>query len=80
MDVKPPADVPEGGKRSADPVWSGSPAFFAVWQGYLAAGAGDLAGDAKARLGTGVLLDALAPDRQPARPGGLVRGGRLSSP
>jgi len=69
MDVRPPARVPEGGKRSADPAWSENPAFCAVRQGYLAASqlvsdplapwAGDLAGDAGARLATGFLLDAL---------------------
>ena len=58
MDVKPPVHVPEGDKRFADPTWSENPAFFAVRQGYLAAsqlvsdvlaaGAGDLAGDARA--------------------------------
>jgi hypothetical protein len=71
MDVKPPVHVPEGDKRFADPAWRENPAFFAVRQGYLAApqlvsdllaaGAGDLAGDARARLATGFLLDALAP-------------------
>ena len=82
MDVKPPVRVPEGGKRFADPAWSENPAFFAVRQGYLAAshlvsdllaaGAGDLAGDARARLATGFLLDALAPAsaaRPARRPG-----------
>ncbi len=61
MDEKPPADVPEGDKRFAGPAWSENPAFFAVRQGYLAARAADLAGDVKARLATGFLLDALAP-------------------
>ena len=75
--------MPEGDeKRFADPTWSENPAFFAVRQGYLAAsqlvsdllaaGAGDLAGDAKARLATGFLLDALAPapaTRPARRPG-----------
>jgi len=89
MDVKPPGHVPEGDKRFADPTWSENPAFFAV-QGYLAAsqlvsdllaaGAGDLAGDARARLAIGFLLDALARHRQPARPEGLRRGGRLRRP
>jgi polyhydroxyalkanoate synthase len=72
MDVKPPVHVPEGDKRFADPAWSENPAFFAVRQGYLAARAGDLAGDAKARLATGFLLDALAPEsstRPARRPG-----------
>ena len=90
MDVKPPVHVPEGDKRFADPAWRENPAFFAVRQGYLAApqlvsdllaaGAGDLAGDARARLATGFLLDALAPApaARPAR--GLVRGGRLRRP
>ncbi len=81
MDVKPPGHVPEGDKRFADPTWSENPAFFAV-QGYLAAsqlvsdllaaGAGDLAGDARARLAAGFLLDALAPapaTRPARRPG-----------
>ena len=82
MDVKPPVRVPEGDKRFADPAWSENPAFFAVRQGYLvasqlvsdllAAGAGDLARDARARLATGFLLDALAPAsaaRPARRPG-----------
>jgi hypothetical protein len=72
MDVKPPVDVPEGDKRFADPACSESPAFLAVRRGYLAARAGDLAGDAKARLGTGFLLAALAPEsstRPARRPG-----------
>ena len=90
MDVKPPVRVPEGDKRFADPAWRQNPAFFAVRQGYLAAsqlvsdllaaGAGDLAGDARARLATGFLLDALARHQRPARPEGLVRGGRLAGP
>ncbi|HEY6313006.1 MAG TPA: alpha/beta fold hydrolase [Streptosporangiaceae bacterium] len=71
LDAKPPVPVPDGDKRFADPTWSGNPAFFAVRQGYmaasrlvsdlLAAGAGDAVDDAKARLATGFLLDALAP-------------------
>ena len=72
MDVKPPVHVPEGDKRFADPAWSGNPAFFAVRQGYLAARAGGLVGDAKARPATGFLLDALAPEsstRPARRPG-----------
>jgi hypothetical protein len=69
MGVKPPVHVPEGDKPFADSTWSENPAF-AVRQGYLAAsqlvsdllaaGAGDLAGDAETRLATGFLLDALA--------------------
>ena len=65
-EVRPPVRMPEGDeKRFADPRWSENPAFFAVRQGYLAAsqlvsdllaaGAGDLAGDAKARLANGFL-------------------------
>ena len=72
MDVKPPVHVPEDDKRFADPAWGENPAFFAVRQGYLAARAGDLAGDAKARLATDFLLDALAPEsstRPARRPG-----------
>ena len=71
LDLKPPVHVPEGDKRFADPTWSENPAFFALRQGYLAgsqltsdllaAGAGDGTDDAKARLATGFLLDALAP-------------------
>jgi polyhydroxyalkanoate synthase len=71
LDLKPPVYVPEGDKRFADPTWSENPAFFAMRQGYLAAsqltsdllaaGAGDGVDDAKARLATGFLLDALAP-------------------
>jgi polyhydroxyalkanoate synthase subunit PhaC len=71
LDAKPPVPMPEGDKRFADLTWSGNPAFFAVRQGYLAAsrlvsdllaaGAGDAVDDAKARIATGFLLDALAP-------------------
>ncbi|HEV2931661.1 MAG TPA: alpha/beta fold hydrolase [Streptosporangiaceae bacterium] len=71
LDAEPPVPVPEGDKRFADPAWSQNPAFFAVRQGYLAAsqlmsdlleaGAGDAVDDAKARLATGFLLDAVAP-------------------
>jgi hypothetical protein len=77
MDVKPPVQAVEGGKRSADPAWRKNPAFFAVRRGYLAtsqlvsgllaAGAGDPVGDPRARLAAGLLLDALAP-AAPARP------------
>ena len=71
LEAEPPVPVPEGDKRFADPAWSQNPAFFAVRQGYLAAsqlmsdllaaGAGDAVDDAKARVATGFLLDALAP-------------------
>jgi polyhydroxyalkanoate synthase len=71
LDLKPPVDVPETDKRFADPTWTENPAFFALRQGYLAAsqltqdllaaGAADAVDDAKARLATGFLLDALAP-------------------
>jgi polyhydroxyalkanoate synthase subunit PhaC len=71
MDVPPPVPVPEGDKRFADRTWSDNPAFFALRQGYLAAsrladdllaaGSGEAMEDAKAKLATGFLLDALAP-------------------
>jgi polyhydroxyalkanoate synthase subunit PhaC len=71
MNVAPPVAVPEGDKRFADRTWSDNPAFFAIRQGYLAAsrlteelldaGSGDAMDDAKAKLWTGFLLDALAP-------------------
>ena len=71
MNVAPPVEVPEGDKRFADRTWSDNPAFFALRQGYLAAsrlagelldaGSGDAMDDAKAKLATGFLLDALAP-------------------
>jgi polyhydroxyalkanoate synthase subunit PhaC len=71
LDVQPPVHVPEGDKRFADRTWTDNPAFFALRQGYLAAsrlatdvlgaGAGNAMDDAKARLATGFLLDALAP-------------------
>ncbi len=71
MKVAPVVAVPEGDKRFADRTWTDNPAFFAIRQGYLAAsrladelldaGAGDATDDAKARLMTGFLLDALAP-------------------
>ena len=71
MNVAPPVAVPEGDKRFADRTWTDNPAFFALRQGYLAAsqladellgaGSGDALDDAKAKLATGFLLDALAP-------------------
>ena len=71
MKVAPVVAVPEGDKRFADRTWTDNPAFFALRQGYLAAsrlteelldaGSGDAMDDAKARLWTGFLLDAVAP-------------------
>jgi polyhydroxyalkanoate synthase len=70
MDAPPPVPVTDD-KRFADPTWQDNPAFFALRQAYLAsrrladdvlaAGAGDDMADAKAKLATGFLLDALAP-------------------
>jgi polyhydroxyalkanoate synthase subunit PhaC len=67
----PPVPVPEGDKRFADRTWTDNPAFFTIRQYYLAAsrladelldaGSGDAMDDAKAKLMTGFLLDALAP-------------------
>jgi polyhydroxyalkanoate synthase len=67
----PPVPVPDGDKRFADKTWTDNPAFFAIRQAHLAtsrlmndlleAGAGDAIADAKARLVTDFLLDALAP-------------------
>ena len=73
-EASPP--VPAGDdKRFADRTWAGNPAFFALWQGYLAAarlsrdvlaaGAGDTVADAKAGLAAGFVLDALAPTNFP---------------
>jgi polyhydroxyalkanoate synthase len=69
-DAPPPVPAAED-KRFADRTWQDNPAFFAVQQAYLAsrrladdvlaAGAGDAVADAKAKLATGFLLDALAP-------------------
>jgi len=69
-EVEPPVPVSKD-KRFADPTWSDNPAFFALRQAYLAAsqlvtdtlaaGGGDAADDAKAKLAVGFLLDALAP-------------------
>ena len=69
--VPPVVAVPEGDKRFADRTWTDNPAFFALRQGYLAAsrladelldaGSGDATDDAKAKLMTRFLLDALAP-------------------
>jgi len=85
MDVKAPVHVPEGDRRFAHPRWGENPAFFAVRQGYLAASqlvsnllaarAGGPVGDARARLATGFLLDALAPtsSARPARRPGTRR-------
>ena len=71
MKVPPVVAVPEGDKRFADRTWTDNPAFFALRQGYLAAsrladelldaGSGDATDDAKAKLMTRFLLDALAP-------------------
>ena len=71
MKVAPVVAVPEGDKRFADRTWTDNPAFFALRQGYLAAsrlteelldaGSGDAMDDAKAKLWTGFLLDAVAP-------------------
>src|SRR6266705_2234449 len=70
MDAPPPVPVTND-KRFADRTWQDNPAFFALRQAYLAsrrlaedvlaAGAGDTEADAKAKLATGFLLDALAP-------------------
>jgi polyhydroxyalkanoate synthase len=70
LDTAPPVPVPDD-KRFADRTWHDNPAFFALRQAYLAsgrladdvlaAGAGDAVADAKAKLATGFLLDALAP-------------------
>jgi len=58
-------------RRFADPAWQGNPAFFALGQAYLAAvqftndllaaGRGDAAADAKARLAADLVLAGLAP-------------------
>lgn len=70
LEAAPPVPV-EVDKRFADRTWTDNPVFFAVRQAYLAsrrladdllaAGAGDAVADAKAKLATGFLLDALAP-------------------
>ena len=70
-DTPPQVPVPEDDKRFADRTWSDNPAFFTLRQGYLAAsqlvadvlaaGSGDAVDDAKARLATAFVLDALAP-------------------
>lgn len=83
MDVQP-VHVPERDKRFPDPTWSKNPAFFAAQHGYLAAShlVSDLSATWSATPGPG-----LPPGwtrsrrhRQPARPEGLVRGGRLCRP
>jgi polyhydroxyalkanoate synthase len=71
VDAAPPVPVPEGDKRFADRTWNDNPAFFTLRQSYLAAaqlmtellaaGAGNEMDDAKAKLATGLLMDALAP-------------------
>jgi len=70
LDAPPPVAIADD-RRFADRTWHDNPAFFAVRQAYLAsrqladdllaAGAGDAVADAKAKLATGFLLDALAP-------------------
>jgi polyhydroxyalkanoate synthase subunit PhaC len=75
VDAAPPVPVLEGDKRFADRTWNDNPAFFTLRQGYLAAaqlaadllaaGAGDVMDDAKAKMATGLLLDALAPTNFP---------------
>ncbi|MBV9208968.1 MAG: poly-beta-hydroxybutyrate polymerase, partial [Actinobacteria bacterium] len=84
VDAPPPVPVPEGDKRFADKAWTDNPAFFTVRQAHLAAarlvndllvaGAGDAVDDAKAKLWTGFLLDALAPTNfLPTNPAALKR-------
>ena len=68
--VDPPVSVPDD-RRFSDPAWSANPLFFALRQGYLAAGQlvadmltagkGDPVTDAKAELAAGFVTDALAP-------------------
>jgi polyhydroxyalkanoate synthase subunit PhaC len=70
-DNEPPLPADPKDRRFADPAWEANPAFFALRQWYLAArrygedllaaGSGDPAADAKARLAVGLLSDALAP-------------------
>src|SRR5579862_3354133 len=84
MEAAPPVAVPDGDKRFADKTWAENPAFFALRQGYLAtsqlvndlmeAGSVDATTDAKARLATGFLLDAVAPTNfLPTNPAALKR-------
>jgi len=71
LDAPPPVPVPEKDKRFADPAWTDNPGFFAIRQAHLAttrlvndmleAGSGDKVDDAKAKLATAFLLDAVAP-------------------
>ncbi len=84
INAPPPVPVPESDKRFADRTWADNPAFFAVRQAHLAtsrlmselleAGAGNAIDDAKARLATGFLLDALAPTNfLPTNPAAIKR-------
>ncbi len=84
IDADPPVPVPHGDRRFADKTWTENPAFFAVRQAYLASsrlvdellevGAGDATDDAKAKLATGFLLDALAPTNfLPTNPAAIKR-------
>ena len=84
MEAAPPVAVPDSDRRFADKTWTDNPAFFALRQGYLAtsqlvsdlldAGSGDATDDAKARLATGFLLDAIAPTNfLPTNPAALKR-------
>ena len=70
-DLTPPAEVDEKDRRFSDPTWTSNPAFYALRQSYLSttrlserlitAATLDPGTDAKARLATAVVLDALAP-------------------
>ena len=84
ISAPPPVPVPDGDKRFADRTWADNPAFFAVRQAHLAtsrlvselleAGAGNATEDAKAKLWTGFLLDALSPTNfLPTNPAAIKR-------
>jgi polyhydroxyalkanoate synthase len=84
VDAPPPVPVPERDKRFADRTWTDNPAFFALRQAHLAtsrlvsdlleAGSGDAIDDAKAKLATDFLLDAVAPTNfLPTNPAAIKR-------
>ncbi len=83
LGIEPPID-PGRDKRFTDPAWTENPSYAALLQSYLATrqfyedmlelGRGDQISDAKARLATGFLLDAVSPTNfLPTNPAALKR-------
>jgi len=83
-ELNPPVEIDPRDRRFADPAWSANPAFYALRMTYLAtsrlserlvaAAKLDPETDAKARMATALMLDALAPTNLlPTNPAALKR-------